>query len=359
MKVLVIGPSETRSKGGMAAVIRGIQESRILNGEFEIDSFPSYIDGRLPARVLYSVYGYLRFLSCYKKYDLFHIHTAEKGSTFRKALYLRKVKKAGKKAIIHIHGAEYLPFYDGLGSLGKKIVDGFFAQADLVLALSDSWKRELESRFHMKACQTLYNGIDPSEFRPAATDAAMHRNSFLMLGRLGARKGAYDLIDAVELAALQNPKLTVCMAGDGEVEKIRALVAARGLQKHIVIPGWIDRKEKLRRLQEAATVVLPSYHEGLPMSILEGMAAGKAILSTAVGAVPEVVTEKNGILVEPGNIHALAKGLLRCSSDVGMLETMSRNNRKKAEAMFSTDRMHEQLAECYRQAAKRRKGTGG
>lgn len=352
MKVLVIGPSEIRSKGGMAAVIRGIRESRLLIEEFEIDSFPSCIDGSLPVRLFYSAYGYLRFLFCYKKYDLFHIHTAEKGSTFRKALYLRKVKRAGKKGILHIHGAEYLPFYDRLDKRRKKLVDDFFGQADLVLALSDSWKRELESRFHMKDCRTLYNGIDPFEFRAAATDVAERRNSFLMLGRLGERKGAYDLIDAVGRAVLQNPKLTVCMAGDGEVKKLRALVAARGLQKNISIPGWIDREEKLKRLQDAGTVVLPSYHEGLPMSILEGMAAGKAILSTPVGAIPEVVTAENGILVEPGDRLALAEGLLRCSGDVEMLKSMSRNNIEKIKAIFSIDRMHELLAECYRQAAK-------
>ena len=76
MKVLEIGPSETRARGGMSEVIRGIRESEILGREFEIDSFPSYIDGSLPARLLYTVYGYLRFLGCCRKYDLFHIHTA-------------------------------------------------------------------------------------------------------------------------------------------------------------------------------------------------------------------------------------------------------------------------------------------
>lgn len=73
MKVLEIGPSETRARGGMSEVIRGIRESEILGRAFEVDSFPSCIDGSLPVRLLYSVYGYLRFLGCYRKYDLFHI----------------------------------------------------------------------------------------------------------------------------------------------------------------------------------------------------------------------------------------------------------------------------------------------
>ena len=240
MKVLLIGPSETKARGGMSEVIKGIRESHALQREFEIESFPSYIDGCLAVRLLYSVYGYIRFLRCYKKYDLFHIHTAEKGSTFRKSLYLRKVKKAGKKAIIHIHGAEYLDFYDGLSRRKKKIVVRFFQRADLTLALSESWKRELEARFHMDACGTLYNGVSFSAFQRAVSEPAEHQNNFLMLGRLGARKGVYDLIDAMEIAVRQNPKLTLCIAGDGEVEKVRAIVAEKGLEQHISVPGWIS-----------------------------------------------------------------------------------------------------------------------
>lgn len=352
MKVLVIGPSDTGSQGGMAAVIRDIRESRELNGEFDIDIFPSYIDGGLVLRILYSVYGYLRFLLCFRKYDLFHIHTAERGSTFRKNMYLRTVKKAGKRAVVQIHGAEYLTFYDGLGSLGKGIVDRFFGRADLVLALSDSWRGELESRFHIGTLRTLNNGIDTSLFKRAAGDGEANRNSFLMLGRLGERKGTYDLIRAAEIAVRENPEISICLAGDGEVEKVRRMVREKGLDKHIKVPGWIDGEKKLVYMKEAGTLVLPSYHEGLPMAVLEGMAAGKAVLSTYAGGIPEVVAKENGILVKPGDVEGLAAGLLRLSRDIDMLKAMSRKNMEKAETYFDVRQIHRQLAEYYRQAAK-------
>lgn len=353
MKILEIGPSETGSCGGMAEVIRGIRESRILNKEFTIDSFPSYIDGKLPVRLLYSCVGYLRFLRCCKQYDLFHIHTAEKGSTFRKNLYLRKIKKEGKKAVVHIHGAEYLVFYDGLNKHQKQVVDDFFRQADLVLALSEQWKRELDDRLPIADCRVLNNGVDTDLFQTAIADTEECSNSFLMLGRLGARKGVYDLIEAVETGIKKNPKLNVCIAGDGEVEKVRELVAKKGLEKHILVPGWIDETAKLKYLKKVSTLILPSYHEGLPVAVLEGMAAGKAIISTAVGAIPEVVGTENGILVSPGDVAALAEAMLCCSSDTKMLEGMSRANRKKAENLYSIRRMHKQLAEYYRQVSGR------
>lgn len=355
MKVLLIGPSETRARGGMSEVIRGIRESETLRREFEIDSFPSYIDGGLPARLLYSAYGYIRFLLCCRKYDLFHIHTAEKGSAFRKGFYLRKVKRAGKKAVVHIHGAEYLSFYDNLGDWGKRKVDRFFSQADLVLALSGSWRKELESRFSMRACGTLYNGVDLERFQAGASDPQACKDAFLALGRLGKRKGTYDLIRAVELAVRKNPKLTVYLAGDGEVEEVRKLIGEKGLEKHAIVLGWIDHEEKLSYLQKVSTVILPSYFEGLPVSVLEGMAAGKAIISTDVGAIPEVVSPENGILIKPGNILALADSMLLCSNGVEMLKQMSRKNQEKVRELFSIQQMHQRLAEYYRQVM----GEGG
>ena len=88
------------------------------------------------------------------------------------------------------------------------------------------------------------------------------------------------------------------------------------------------------------------------MAILEGMAAGKAIISTSVGAIPEVVTTENGILIEPGNVSALAEALLRCSRDVEMLREMSRANMEMIERRFSVRRMHERLADYYREVMK-------
>jgi len=347
MKVLVVGPSTTRSRGGMAEVIHGIRQSESLNREFEIDVFPSYIDGSLMIRILYSIYGFLRFLCCYRKYDLFHIHVAARGSTFRKGFYLRQIKRAGKKAILHVHGAEYLVFYDSLKGWQKRAAEELFRQADLVLALSEGWKEELEKRFRIKKCRVLNNGIDIGAFKPSVSDPGKTCKAFLLMGRLGVRKGVYDLLEAAAIAIRQDPAITLCLAGDGDVEQVRSLVVQKGLERSVSVPGWAGRDEKLAYLKRAGTLVLPSYHEGLPISILEGMAAGKAIISTRVGAIPEVITEENGILVEPGDIPALADALLRYSGDAELLRGISRKNMEKAETLFDIQRVHQQLAEYY------------
>ncbi len=348
-KVLVIGPSDTKSRGGMATVISGIRNSKILNKKYDIDIFPSYIDGNILTRFLYSVYAYIKFLFVYKKYDLFHIHNASFGSTFRKRHYLKRIKKANKKAIAHVHGAKYLIFYDGLNDKKKEKVLDYLNSADMVIALSDDWKEKFEDTFHITNCVSLNNGIDTEEFERAVCGVEECKNTFAFMGRLGERKGAYDLVDAAEKAVNNNPDIKIMMAGDGEIDKVKQIIKNKNLEKNIKVIGWIGFDEKIELLKESATLVLPSYNEGLPMAVLEGMAAGKAIISTTVGAIPEVIKNENGILIEAGDVDALADALVKCSSDIETIKQMSINNKKKIDDEFSMKIMHRKLDRYYSQ----------
>ena len=79
------------------------------------------------------------------------------------------------------------------------------------------------------------------------------------------------------------------------------------------------------------------------------MAAGKAIISTTVGAIPEVVTDENGFIMEPGDVKALAEALVVCSTDAELLRRISMNNIEKANSCFSMKKMHEILSGYYKQ----------
>ena len=347
MKILVIGPSDTRSRGGMATVINGIRNSSYLNGRYDIDIFESFIDGSAVVRLGFSVLAFVKFLFIYRKYDLFHIHVASYGSTFRKRFYMQVLKRAGKKVIVHIHGAKYLEFYKSISESNRRKMLDFLKQADMVIALSDEWKKQFEEKFGLVNCVSLPNGIDTEAFECAVIDPEEHSHEFAFLGRLGERKGAYDLVKAVKLAAETDPEIKVYMAGDGEIEEFKRLRTEQKLENNIEILGWIGYEAKLELLKKTAVLVLPSYNEGLPMAILEGMAAGKAVISTTVGAIPEVVKPENGIIITPGDVEALKEALLALSGHTDKLKAMSENNVKKINDSFSTRIMHERLAEYY------------
>lgn len=352
MKILVIGPSPNNSKGGMATVIQEIKDDIKLSQKFDIDIFDSYIDGNIVSRLLFSIYAYAKFVMCYREYDLYHIHMASYGSAFRKAQYINFLKKRNKKVIVHIHGAAFLVFFESLKQKKKQYIVNSLNLVDMVIALSDKWKDDFEKKLGLRNCVTLNNGIDTDKYCEAIVSFEKYQKSFVALGRLGQRKGTYDLVEAVERAQKSVPDIKIYLAGDGEVDKVKELVQTRNLNKNIEIVGWADYTKKLELLKRVSTVVLPSYNEGLPMAILEGMACGKAIISTTVGAIPEVIKSENGILIEPGDILGLEKGLVRCCQDAEMMRLMSEANIKKIDEEFSMRIMHQKLETYYDEVLK-------
>ena len=155
------------------------------------------------------------------------------------------------------------------------------------------------------------------------------------------------MVEAMDIAVKSNPKIKLFIAGDGEKEKVQNLIKEKGLSDNIKLVGWLNFEEKLELMKNISTVILPSHGEGLPMSILEGMAAGKAIISTAVGAIPEVVSEENGILFQPEDVEVLAQSILKCSLNPGLLLRMSENNMQKMKEQYDMKKMHEKLAAYY------------
>lgn len=347
MKILVVGPSPTRSKGGMATVIEEIEKDKKLNEQFDIDIYESFIDGNKVVRFFFSIYAFVKFYLTKRNYDLYHVHVASRGSTFRKGHYVDVIKRWNKKVILHIHGAQYLVFYDEITKKKQNRVVEILKKSDMVIALSQDWKDKFDERFGLTNCCVLENGIDMERLAPAVHEPVLHQNTFVTLGRLGQRKGTYDLIDAIGIACKTIPNIKCYLAGDGDVERVRELVKTRNLQKNIEIVGWADFNKKLELLSSTSTVVLPSYDEGLPMSILEGMACGKAIISTPVGAIPEVVSQENGIIVPVGDAKALSEAMVECCTNGPLMWNFSKENRKKVKEKYSMECMHKKLAALY------------
>lgn len=354
MKILVVGPSPTKSKGGMATVIDEIQSDLKLNEQFDIDIYDSYIEGGIFKRLLYSAWAYLKFCFTKKDYDIYHIHAASYGSTFRKGWYVKTIKRWGKKVIFHIHGAEYMKFYEGLSVKKKHKVIEILQKADMVIALSKDWKNKFDVTFGLNNCVVLENGINVERLKPAISDPSEHPQAFLMLGRLGERKGTYDLIEAIENVSKKIPDVKCYLAGDGDIEKCSSIIKEKKLEKNIIIKGWADFDKKLKLLKKSSVLVLPSYNEGLPMAILEGMACGKAIISTTVGAIPEVVKEENGILIEPGDIKALTEAMLTYCKDENAVKTAGSVNIQRINEKYSMEAMHRRLKEIYLGFAERK-----
>ena len=137
---------------------------------------------------------------------------------------------------------------------------------------------------------------------------------FLFLGDPSRRKGVHDLLAAFSQASLSGegvpPWRAVIAGGGAEVEGFREEVEARGLEDRVSLPGWVGRDQVQALLSAADVLVLPSYGEGMAMSVLEGMSHGRCVVCTPVGALAEVIEHgRSGLLVQPGDVEGLASAL--------------------------------------------------
>ncbi|WP_244612435.1 glycosyltransferase family 4 protein [Methylobacterium haplocladii] len=178
----------------------------------------------------------------------------------------------------------------------------------------------------------------------------------IFLGQVGERKGTFDLIEAL---ALLPPDLRwqAILAGDGETKRASALARQRGLQDKVQVLGWVGPDRIRALLGSSQILALPSYDENLPMSVIEAMAWGLAVVTTPVGAVEDIIVDgERGLLVAPGDIRTLAARLEQVISSGPMRETLGRNARAFYEEHLSIDRYAARLHAHWIEVASDRGG---
>ena len=306
-KVLIIGPDYKDHRGGIGAVLS------VYSKYFEVFKF---ICTHRSASILLRIFIF--FISLLKlllklltdrQVRIIHIHGASYGSFYRKFIVFIICKTFRKKIIYHIHGGEYDLFIGRSGIISNKMIRYMIENSDYLIALSMSWKIFFESNFTVKEITILPNIIEPPLRKVQARTTS--KIKFLFLGRIGDGKGIYDLIEVIQKRKnyyLDHMELYV--GGDGESEVLSDLVRKYGLSEIVTYKGWIKGKEKNSLLNDADIFILPSYNEGLPISILEAMSYNKPVISTKVGGIPEIVKNHvNGILINPGDHRELENAI--------------------------------------------------
>jgi glycosyltransferase involved in cell wall biosynthesis len=229
------------------------------------------------------------------------------------------------------------------------------------IAVSQAITRHLieEKGLPEKKVLMIRNGIDLARFNPAHLAPPGIRRSIgiengdpllLVVGRLEPQKGHTVLLDAFPLVRQEFPQARLVCIGEGQLRdelenKARSLrlegaVLFLGYQRNV--PDW---------LAAADATVLPSFYEGLPISAMECLAAGKPIVATSVDGTPEVVVdEKTGLTVPPGNAGLLAAAICRLLRDPELRRRLGTAGRRWAEEHFSIERQVFETQELYLRA---------
>jgi glycosyltransferase involved in cell wall biosynthesis len=191
----------------------------------------------------------------------------------------------------------------------------------------------------------IHNGVNVEKYHVERTSPHAPM-VVLFLGRIGERKGTFDLIRAAE--RLKAIDVRFLIAGDGDVERANAAIRAADLTNQVEVLGWVDDQRVVELLGHSDLYALPSYDEGLPMGILEAMASGLPIISTPVGGIPDAVIDgANGYLIEPGDSEALADRILTYSKNTTAWLEASRLSRQRADESFSMECVERALSALY------------
>ncbi|HID54377.1 MAG TPA: glycosyltransferase family 1 protein, partial [Anaerolineae bacterium] len=174
----------------------------------------------------------------------------------------------------------------------------------------------------------------------------------LFVGTVGRRKGVFELVQAFADAQAGRTAELVVLGGDGgsgALARLEQLAERLGVSGHCRFPGPVYGVEKRQVFADSDLFLLPSYAEGQPVTILEAMAAGLPIISTRVGAIPDVVQDgRNGLLVEPGDVAALTHAIDNLVEDAGQRRAMGQLSRQLA-AQYDVKLYVKKLLDLYAQ----------
>jgi glycosyltransferase involved in cell wall biosynthesis len=215
---------------------------------------------------------------------------------------------------------------------------GSYEKVDRFLAPSQFMRESVLGRFSADRVMLLYNGVDVTNISASGRD----KGYVLYCGRLSPGKGAETLLRAHEAAGFQWP---VVIAGTGPLTDALKSQFTRNVR----FAGQLSGETLSTTIAEASVVVVPSeWCENCPMSVLEAMAHGKAVVATRIGGIPELVDDQvTGLLFEPGNTEELRMHLECLMGDAARRAQMGAAGRIQVEKDFSLEKHNAELMAVY------------
>lgn len=346
--VLIIGTDLT-SNGGIASVVKSYfyaHEEGDFNYQLFLLKTNYYKDKGLLFELLILFKSFFKalYFGIFKSVGVFHIHSSAYFSFYRKSIFVILGKILGKKVILHLHSSQFYDFF----LVNNQIVKLIIPLCDTVVVLCSDWEFKLKSKFKKVNIIKIENS---HEFDVISEKIIVNKSVFnlLFVGFFIESKGIKDLMQLVKRCRkFSKPSIVIQIAGKGELEKyILEEIENENLQDHCQVIGWVSGESKKEAFVNADAFILPSYKEGMPISILEAMSYGLPIISTEIAGIPDIVTnKKNGFLCQPGDIDAFFKATTALASDTNLRGLISKNNIERVK-FNSKENIFAQVDELY------------
>jgi len=255
--------------------------------------------------------------------------------------------------IISLRGSD-VPFYDPYNvplkiahSLLKSLTIRIWRQARYVVALSNSLRDLAHKTNPAQPIEVIRNGIDADLFHPGDVPRNSKTFKLLTVSRLLERKGIQYLLKALSQLSNIDVSLTIVGMGNFEVQ-LKKLCVKYGLNGMVRFFGYCPNEKLSSIYQDHDVFVLPSLAESFGIVFLEAMACGLPVIGGFTGGIPSIISQENGILVEPREVNEIKKSILVMKDQPAVRKEMEGNNRKKVLEQYSWLKVAEMYQNIYR-----------
>jgi glycosyltransferase involved in cell wall biosynthesis len=260
--------------------------------------------------------------------------------SIRDVVLINLVSLKGAKIVNHLHGSDFYSFLHNSPNWYQKILFKSYDKVDVSIVLLESMKTQFRDFKNMRL-EVVQNFYDQKlDYRLAKKNTS--KIKLLYLSNIMTSKGIFELLEAFEKLIINYNNVTLNIAGEYledehmGINQIKKKFTEKIHNNHKVnYLGTVYGKDKVKLLQSSDIFILPSYKEAVPLSILEAMASGNAIVTTNHKYLSEVVSSKNGVIVDIKSVESLLNGITCLISDRKKLKHIQNFNKKEVSQKFS------------------------
>lgn len=344
VELLIVGPA-SRDTGGVARYLNE-QTDRLANDiETQVHDVGTLRGEGIRWTIQAVVVSLLSAIELPRRDrpDMVHIHSSHGFAFYRASVFVLYAAYIWRCPVVfHVHGSSFDEFVTEASALEAAYQSLVLDATDRVIALSPYWVNVLAERTNREKIVVLPNAVDASAYDPTyPTDSP----TLAFISNHVARKGIVDFADVVDRLYERGFEFSVTIAGSGPLDHHAKRLAET--YDDVTYYGYVPEKQKRALLSESSIYILPTYGEGLPIAMLEGMAGGNAVVSTTVGSIPEVINDANGRLVEPGDVDALTDEIAALLSTPERSSKLAATNREVIEECYDWNVVIDNLDELY------------
>lgn len=311
--------------------------------------FKGLIDNFRLLTYVISIFFNLIILSRKYNFDILHAHSAIPTGLI--GVIVAKILK--KPIFITVHGMDVNNFMKNLPF--RMLIQFSLNNSAQIITVSKDLAENIKSlHINHEKITILRNSVNIQQFKPIKNKNIRYKHGIgkedilvLFVGYLDVFKGIFELVDSFNEIKQENIKLMIVGTGPKKYE-LKDRVHKLGLEKTVIFTGNLKPEEMHNYYQAADIFTLPSYTEGLPISILEAMSCGTPVIATNVGGIPEIIDDNiNGFIIPPKNKKILKDKLNILIKDAKLREYFAKNSIIKIKREFNIDQKIDKLTALY------------